>query len=140
MVSALDAGADDYVTKPFQSGELLARLRVALRHARPGAMESSVRAGNVEIDLARRVVRRGGDEVKLTPIEYTLLRLLATNAGRVLTHRQLLTEVWGPQAVAQTHYLRVHIARLREKLEADAGRPELIRTEPAVGYRWTGEP
>ncbi len=134
-VSALDAGADDYVTKPFHSGELLARLRAALRHSRPDAAEAVVRAGEVEIDLARRVVHKCGQEVKLTPIEYGLLRLLSTHAGKVLTHRQLLAGVWGEQAIGQTHYLRVHIAHLREKLEADPGRPELILTEPAIGYR-----
>lgn len=138
MVSALDAGADDYVTKPFHAGELLARIRAALRRANPGGTESIVRAGAIEIDLARRVVTRRGEEIKLTPIEYALLRLLATNAGRVLTHRQLLTEVWGPQAVTQTHYLRVHIANLREKLAPDPSAPGLIRTEPAIGYRWVG--
>ncbi len=138
MVSALDAGADDYVTKPFNGGELLARIRAAMRRASPGAAESVVRAGEIEIDLARRVVTRRGAEIKLTPIEYALLRLLATNAGRVLTHRQLLVEVWGPQAAGQTHYLRVHVAHLREKLGPDPAAPGLIRTEPAIGYRWVG--
>jgi two-component system KDP operon response regulator KdpE len=134
-VAALDAGADDYVTKPFNSAELLARLRAALRHGQPQGTDSIFHAANLEVDLAQRQVRKGGVEVKLTPIEYALLRLLVTHAGKVLTHRQLLTEVWGEKAVGQSHYLRVHVAHLREKLEADPAVPELILTEPAVGYR-----
>lgn len=134
-VAALDAGADDYVTKPFNSAELLARLRAALRHAQPQGAEAIFRTGDLEVDLAARVVRQRGQEVKLTPIEYALLRLLVTHAGKVLTHRQLLTEVWGPKAVEQTHYLRVHIAHLREKLEEKPSDSELIRTEPGIGYR-----
>jgi two-component system KDP operon response regulator KdpE len=134
-VTALDAGADDYVTKPFNSAELLARLRAALRHAQPQGADAIFRTGDLEVDLASRVVRKRGQEVKLTPIEYSLLRLLVTHAGKVLTHRQLLTEVWGPKAVEQTHYLRVHIAHLREKLEEKAGGADLIRTEPGIGYR-----
>jgi two-component system KDP operon response regulator KdpE len=134
-VAALDAGADDFVTKPFSSGELLARLRTTLRRSQPQTGVSIFRSGNIEVDLAGRIVRRDGKEVKLTPTEYSLLRLLVTHAGKVLTHRQLLTEVWGPNAVEQTHYLRVHIAHLREKLEAESAAPKLILTEPAVGYR-----
>jgi two-component system KDP operon response regulator KdpE len=134
-VAALDAGADDYVTKPFNSAELLARLRAALRHGQPQGVDAIFHAGHLEVDLARRLVRKSGEEVKLTPIEYSLLRLLVTHAGKVLTHRQLLTEVWGAKAVEQTHYLRVHIAHLREKLEPNPSAPELIITEPAVGYR-----
>jgi two-component system KDP operon response regulator KdpE len=134
-VAALDQGADDYVTKPFNSAELLARVRAALRHAQPRAEDATFTAGDLEVDLARRIVRKAGEEVKLTPIEYSLLRLLVTHAGKVLTHRQLLTEVWGPKAVEQTHYLRVHFAHLREKVERDPANPELIITEPAVGYR-----
>jgi two-component system KDP operon response regulator KdpE len=134
-IAALDAGADDYVTKPFASGELLARLRVAHRHAQPGPQEAVFRSGDVEVDLARRVVLKKGKEVKLTATEYALLALLVRHAGRVLTHRQLLTEVWGPNAVQQTHYLRVYIAHLRDKLEADPVKAELIRTESGVGYR-----
>jgi two-component system KDP operon response regulator KdpE len=134
-IAALDSGADDYVTKPFNSGELLARLRAALRHGQPPAADAVFRAGSVEVDLAKRVVSKNGAEVKLTPIEYSLLRLLVTHAGKVLTHRQLLTEVWGEKAVGQSHYLRVHIAHLREKLERDPSTPELVLTEPAVGYR-----
>jgi two-component system, OmpR family, KDP operon response regulator KdpE len=138
-VAALDAGADDYVTKPFNSAELLARLRAALRHVQPQGVDAMITAGNVEVDLSSRIVRKSGAEVKLTPIEYALLRLLITHAGKVLTHRQLLTEVWGAKAVEQTHYLRVHIAHLREKLEANPSAPELIITEPAVGYRLKAE-
>ena len=134
-VSALDSGADDYVTKPFNSAELLARLRAALRHGQPQGADAIFRTGNLEVDLSKRLVLKGGAEVKLTPIEYSLLRLLVTHAGKVLTHRQLLTEVWGEKAVEQSHYLRVHIAHLREKLERDSSTPELILTEPAVGYR-----
>ena len=134
-VAALDAGADDYVTKPFNSAELLARLRAALRHAQPQGADAIVSAGNLEVDLSKRVVRKSGQEVKLTPTEYSLLRLLVTHAGKVLTHRQLLTEVWGDKAVAQTHYLRVHIAHLREKVEDEPSQPKLIITEPAIGYR-----
>jgi two-component system KDP operon response regulator KdpE len=138
-VAALDAGADDYVTKPFNSAELLARLRAALRHVQPQGTAAIFRADDLEVDLSIRTVRKSGDEVKLTPIEYSLLRLLVTHAGKVLTHRQLLTEVWGVKAVAQTHYLRVHIAHLREKIEANPSKPELIITESAVGYRFIAE-
>jgi len=134
-ISALDNGADDYVTKPFNSGELLARLRAALRHVQPQGADAMFRSGNVEVDLAARLVRKRGHEIKLTPIEYALLRLLVSHAGKVLTHRQLLTEVWGANAVEQTHYLRVHVAHLREKLEDDPSKPDLILTEPGVGYR-----
>ncbi len=115
-VAALDAGADDFVTKPFSSAELLARLRTTLRRSQPPAASSVFRSGDLEVDLANRLVRKNGQEIKLTPTEYALLRLLVTHAGKVLTHRQLLTEVWGPAAVEQTHYLRVHIAHLRDKL------------------------
>jgi two-component system KDP operon response regulator KdpE len=134
-IVALDAGADDFVTKPFSSGELLARLRTTMRRSQPQAAETIFRTGKIEVDLAARVVRKNGTEVKLTPTEYALLRLLVVHAGKVLTHRQLLTEVWGPNAVEQTQYLRVHIAHLREKLEDDAGRPGFILTESGVGYR-----
>jgi two-component system KDP operon response regulator KdpE len=133
-VGALDAGADDYVTKPFSSGELLARLRAALRHSQGQETESVFRNGALEVDLAARAVRKSGKEVKLTPTEYALLRLFVTHAGKVITHRQLLTEVWGPNA-RDTQYLRVHIAHLRRKIENDPARPELIVTEPSIGYR-----
>jgi two-component system, OmpR family, KDP operon response regulator KdpE len=134
-IAALDSGADDYVTKPFNSGELLARLRAALRHGQPQGADAIFRFGNLEVDLSKRLVLKEGDEVKLTPIEYSLLRLLVTHAGKVLTHRQLLTEVWGEKAVGQSQYLRVHIAHLREKVEDNSAKPELIVTESAVGYR-----
>ncbi|MHC1764457.1 MAG: response regulator [Verrucomicrobiia bacterium] len=134
-VAALDAGADDYVTKPFSTPELLARLRVALRHTQPLPDNAVFRTGDVEVDLASRRVTVRGKEVKLTPTEYAFLRLLIRNAGRVVTQRQILVEVWGPKAVEQTHYLRVYAAHLREKLELDPARPELIQTEPGVGYR-----
>jgi len=134
-VAALDNGADDYVTKPFHTGELLARMRAALRHAQGQGSDALFRSGNLEVDLAARVVRKQGQEVRLTPTEYALLRLFITHAGKVLTHRQLLTDVWGPNVAADTHLLRVHIAHLRDKIENDSSRPELIITEPGVGYR-----
>jgi two-component system KDP operon response regulator KdpE len=134
-IAALDAGADDFVTKPFSSGELLARLRTTLRRNQPQPAETIFRTGKIEVDLSARIVRKNGQEVKLTPTEYSLLRLLVTHAGKVLTHRQLLTEVWGPTAVDQTHSLRVHIAHLRDKLEDNAAKPKFIITESAVGYR-----
>jgi two-component system, OmpR family, KDP operon response regulator KdpE len=134
-VAALDNGADDYVTKPFSTGELLARLRVAQRHTQPGAEVSVFRAGQLEVDLTARVVRLNGREVRLTATEYSLLRLFIQHAGKVLTHRHILREVWGPNAVEHTHYLRVYLAHLREKLEADPSRPRLFVTEPGVGYR-----
>jgi two-component system KDP operon response regulator KdpE len=138
-IAALDHGADDYVTKPFGAGELLARLRVAQRHVTPAAETTVFRSGDLEVDLTARVVKRQGQEVKLTATEYSLLRLLLQHDGKVLTHRQILKEIWGPNAVEQTHYLRVYIAHLREKLEAEPSKPRLIATEPGVGYRWLAE-
>lgn len=137
-VAALDAGADDYLTKPFGVNELLARMRVALRHAQSREADPSVQAfefGELKIDLVRREVFRGEDELHLTPTEYKLLVLFAQNAGKVLTHRQILKEVWGPSYAAQTHYVRVHMAELRKKVEVDPSRPKLLVTEPGVGYR-----
>ena len=134
-IAALDNGADDYVTKPFSTGELLARLRVAQRHAQPISETAIFRSGHLEMDLTARVVKAQGKEVKLTATEYSLLRLFVQHAGKVLTHRQLLREVWGPNYIEQTHYLRVYIAHLRDKLESEPSRPRLIVTEPGVGYR-----
>jgi two-component system KDP operon response regulator KdpE len=137
-VEALDAGADDYLTKPFGVSELLARVRVALRHAQRtsgSAAPQVVELGPLRIDFARREVRRSGQEVHLTPIEYKLLHLLAQHVGKVLTHRQILKEVWGPNYTEHTHYVRVHMAELRKKVELDPTRPKLLVTEPGVGYR-----
>jgi two-component system KDP operon response regulator KdpE len=134
-IDALDGGADDYVTKPFAAGELLARIRAALRHNQAPTSESTLSVGNLEVDFVARTVRKSGKEIKLTPTEYALLRLLVVHRGKVLTHRLLLTEVWGPKAVTQSHYLRVHIAHLRGKIEDDPTQPSLIITEPAIGYR-----
>jgi two-component system, OmpR family, KDP operon response regulator KdpE len=135
-IKALDAGADDYLTKPFGIGELLARIRVALRNAARGESGSSQFViGNLKVDLARRQVLLSDDEVHLTPIEYKLLTTLVKHAGRVVTHRQLLRAVWGPAASDQTQYLRVYMGQLRHKLERNPGRPEFLTTEPGVGYR-----
>jgi two-component system KDP operon response regulator KdpE len=135
-ISALDAGADDYLTKPFGVGELLARIRVALRNAARGELGTSQFAvGELKVDLARRQVLVSGTEVHLTPIEYKLLATLIKHAGRVITHRQLLREVWGPNSSEQTQYLRVYMGQLRHKLEANPSRPQFLMTEPGVGYR-----
>jgi len=134
-IALLDAGADDYLTKPFSIGELLARLRVAQRHAQPAPETATFRTGTLEVDLARRRVTVNHQPVRLTATEYALLRLLVQHAGRVLTHRQILRQVWGPQYEEETPYLRVYVAQLRRKLEADPANPTLLITEPGVGYR-----
>ena len=141
-IAALDAGADDYLTKPFGVGELLARVRANLRRPRTAQGDGTADAGDplfrfgeVEVDRQARLVRRAGVEVHLTPIEYRLLSVLMANAGRVLTHRQLLREVWGPSHADQSHYLRIYMGHLRQKLEADPAQPKHLLTETAVGYR-----
>ena len=137
-IAVLDAGADDFVTKPFGVGELLARIRVALRHAsaRAGSAPSAeFSVGELSVDLARRQVRLRGAEVHLTPIEYKLLATLVKHAGQVVTHGQLLRDVWGPNSAEQTHYLRVYMGQLRHKLELTPGRPRYLVTEPGIGYR-----
>lgn len=134
-IAALDAGADDYLTKPFGIGELLARMRAAMRHAAPPTAESVFTSGALKMDLGHRVVSVDGGEVQLTPTEYDLLRVLVMNAGKVITHRQLLREVWGVAYENETHMLRVNISNLRRKLEADPTRPHYLLTEPGVGYR-----
>jgi two-component system, OmpR family, KDP operon response regulator KdpE len=133
-VRALDAGADDYVTKPFGSEELLARMRAVLRR-RSEDGDSDVRVGELEIDLADRSVRRDGEQLHLTPIEFDLLSKLAEHPGRLVTHRQLLQEVWGPGYEDETHYLRVHFAHVRAKIEPDPSNPRYVITEPGIGYR-----
>ncbi len=139
-IKALDSGADDYVTKPFGIGELLARMRTAMRHAHRGGPEATiVNIGDLRIDLAARLVYRKSEEVHLTPLEYKLLVTMIKHAGKVLTHRFLLREVWGPQDSQENHYLRVFVASLRRKLEDDPARPRYMLTEQGVGYRFAAE-
>jgi two-component system KDP operon response regulator KdpE len=135
-VAALDAGADDYVTKPFGMNELLARMRAALRRNSPSEEEAVVTTGDLLIDLARKVVQRDGVEVKLTPIEWHLVEVLTRHQGRLISQKQLLQEVWGPQYGTESAYLRVHMAQVRKKLEADPGRPRHFLTERGMGYRF----
>jgi two-component system, OmpR family, KDP operon response regulator KdpE len=135
IVRLLDAGADDYMTKPFNTGELIARMKVAIRHHAPQEAQQLFVSGRLTVDLLDRVVRVGGETVKLTPTEYGLVRLFVQHAGRIITHRQILHEVWGPNADQETNYLRVYITGLRKKIEENPQMPELIVTEPGVGYR-----
>jgi two-component system KDP operon response regulator KdpE len=138
-VDALDAGADDYVTKPFDTAELLARVRVAQRRSLTETGEPAVQLGPLCVDFAARQVKLNHTEIKLTPTEYSLLRVLVQNAGKVVTHRQLLRTVWGEKAESQAQYLRVYVTHLRKKLEADASMPSLIKTEVGIGYRLSNE-
>ena len=135
-VAALDAGAEDYVTKPFSTPELLARLRTAQRKTRPEEEVSVFKSGDLIVDLTARVVTRRGHEIKLTATEYALLRLFVRYPGRVLTHRYILREIWGPKSEEHRQYLRVYVTHLRQKIEADPTRPRLIKTEPGIGYRF----
>lgn len=139
-VTALDAGADDYVVKPFGMDELLARMRAALRRARPGEARPKLRFSDLEVDLARQLVLLGSERVHLTPTEYRLLEALVTNAGKLLTHSWLLRRVWGPAYARESHYVRVYVQQLRQKLGDDPGHPRYIITEPGLGYRWKPEP
>ncbi|MFZ2097413.1 MAG: response regulator [Anaerolineales bacterium] len=134
-IEALDAGADDYLTKPFGSAELMARMRAALRHTMQNASEPIFETNNLEVDLTRRLVRVGGEEISLTPTEYDLLRILVQNAGKVITHRLLIRQVWGTAYENEAHLLRVNMSNLRRKIEPDPTRPRYIITEPGVGYR-----
>jgi len=136
-IAALDAGADDYLSKPFGIGELQARLRVALRrHAVGSASEPVIRFGEIAVDLSSRRIQRGDEEIHLTPIEFRLLAALLNNPGKVLTQRQLLSQVWGPNAVEHSHYLRIYMGHLRQKLERDPARPSHLLTETGIGYRF----
>lgn len=134
-IAALDAGADDYLIKPFSVDELMARIRVAQRHAQPLSTSQIYTHGSLQVDLARRLVTVNNEMIKLTPTEYALLRYLVQHAGRVLTHQQILREVWGTEYINETHYLRVYFAQLRQKIESDPTLPTIILTEPGVGYR-----
>jgi two-component system, OmpR family, KDP operon response regulator KdpE len=134
-ITLLDAGANDYITKPFSIGELLARIRATLRHSLPETVEGVLALGNLVIDFSRRIVTKNGEEVKLTPTEYSLLRLLARNADKVITQSQIIHELWSSQAYPDTSYLRVFVLQLRRKIEDNPSNPKIILTEPGVGYR-----
>lgn len=137
-VQALDQGVDDYITKPFGTEELLARIRVALRHSAGKPMAPVIEVDDMRVDFERRMVTRGGEEIHLTPTEYEVLKYLIQHAGKVVTHRMLLQQVWGPEHVEETQYLHVFMSQLRRKLEPEPGRPKYIFTEPGVGYRFAG--
>ncbi len=138
-VAALDAGADDYVTKPFGMDELLARLRAALRRMTPAEEEATVETADFSVDLANRQVRRGGEVVHLTPTEWHVLEVLVRHPGKLVSQRQLLKEVWGPAYETETNYLRLYLAQLRRKLEPEPGHPRYLITEPGMGYRFVGQ-
>ncbi len=137
IVKLLDAGADDYLIKPFNTGELVARMKVAIRHRAPQEKQEPFVSGRLSVDLLSREVRVAGEPVKLTPTEYGILRMLVQNAGRVVTQRQILRELWGPRTEEETNYLRVYITGLRKKIEENPHMPRLLITEPGVGYRLT---
>ena len=137
-VAALDAGADDYITKPFSTPELLARIRAAQRKTRPPEEVSVFKNGDLVVDLTAHVVTRAGREIKLSATEYALLRLFVKHPGRVLTHRHILREIWGPKSEEHRQYLRVYVTHLRQKIEPDPAKPALIQTQPGIGYRFTG--
>ena len=139
-VAALDAGADDYVTKPFALGELLARMRALERRAQPEAVEPVLRFGELAVDLSRQLVQLAGSPVRLTKTEYRLLQAFVTHPGKLLTHRWLLSRVWGPGYATETHYVRIYVRQLRQKLGDDVSRPRYIVTESGLGYRWRPEP